>query len=63
MFKIFYEAPMVIYANSMHLKLEDLQKGRTANYSEQQLLQEQQQLKEVKYIPGIEYNDALSGKA
>jgi hypothetical protein len=26
MFKILYEGPMVIYANSMHMKLEDLQK-------------------------------------
>ena len=53
MFKILYEAPMVIYANSMHLKLEELQKG---------ISQSKEQLKEVKYIPGIEYNDALSGK-
>jgi IS30 family transposase len=62
MFKILYEGPSVIYVNSLHMKLEDLRKGRPANYSEQQLLQEQQQIREIKYIPGIEYDNALSGK-
>ena len=51
MFKLLYEAPTVIYVNSLHLKLEELQKG--ISHSEQQL-------KEVKYIPGIEYQNALS---
>ena len=54
MFKILYEAPCVIYVNSLHLKLEELQKG---------ISQSEQQLKEVKYIPGIEYQNALSNNS
>jgi hypothetical protein len=45
MFKLFYEAPTVIYVNSLHDKLEALQKG---------IYQSKEQLKEVKYTPNIE---------
>jgi hypothetical protein len=48
MFKLCYEAPMCIYVNSLHDKLGALQKG---------IYQSEQQLKEVKYTPGIEYKD------
>jgi hypothetical protein len=48
MFKLFYEAPTVIYVNSLHDKLGALQKG---------IYQSEQQLKEVKYTPNIEYKE------
>jgi hypothetical protein len=50
MFKILYEAPMVIYANTMHEKLEQLRKGIAFS--------NEQQLKEIKYVPGVEYQQS-----
>jgi len=51
-FKLTYEAPMVIFANSMTDKVEKLQKG---------ILLSEQQRKEIKYAPGIEYKQPANG--
>ena len=51
-FKLTYEAPMVIFANSMGDKIDQLKKG---------ILLSQEQMKEIKYAPGIEYQQPANG--